>query len=91
MATEGQSWDTSTAHIRKVLKECIELGREVHNNESFNALEDTEENPDMWVALRLLGSALHTLEDLLAHSESSLHIEGGRNTESTWPQVIGVK
>ena len=69
MATEGQSWDTSTAHIRKVLKECIELGREVHNNESFNALEDAEENPDVWVALRLLGSALHTLEDLLAHSE----------------------
>ena len=30
MATEGHSWDTSTAHIRRTLKECIALGRLVY-------------------------------------------------------------
>jgi uncharacterized protein (DUF2267 family) len=29
-------------------------------------------NNDKYAALRLLGAALHTLEDFLAHSESSL-------------------
>ncbi|CAE6412941.1 unnamed protein product [Rhizoctonia solani] len=58
IATEGQSWDTSTAHIRRTLEACIQRGRKA------NGLE----NSDMWEAFRLLGTALHTLEDLLAHS-----------------------
>ncbi|KAF8745171.1 Heterokaryon incompatibility protein Het-C, partial [Rhizoctonia solani] len=58
IATEGQSWDTSTAHIRRTLEACIERGRQANG----------QENADMWEAFRLLGTALHTLEDLLAHS-----------------------
>ncbi|KAH7334385.1 heterokaryon incompatibility protein Het-C-domain-containing protein [Rhizoctonia solani] len=58
IATEGQSWDTSTAHVRRTLEACIQRGRKA------NGLE----NSDMWEAFRLLGTALHTLEDLLAHS-----------------------
>ena len=72
MATEGKSWDTSTAHIRRTLKECIEIGRQVHCDDSASGpdeREDPDESEDMWIALRLLGNALHTLEDLLAHSE----------------------
>ncbi|CAE6472919.1 unnamed protein product [Rhizoctonia solani] len=58
IATEGQSWDTSTAHIRRTLEACIQHGRQANG----------QENADMWEAFRLLGTALHTLEDLLAHS-----------------------
>ncbi|KIJ29126.1 hypothetical protein M422DRAFT_37079 [Sphaerobolus stellatus SS14] len=58
IATEGESWDTSTAHIRKTLLECIRLGRKSKGRD----------NPDQYEALRLLGTALHTLEDLTAHS-----------------------
>ncbi|CAE7126780.1 unnamed protein product [Rhizoctonia solani] len=58
IATEGQSWDTSTAHVRRTLDACIQRGRQANG----------QENADMWEAFRLLGTALHTLEDLLAHS-----------------------
>ncbi|KAH9486345.1 hypothetical protein JR316_0000409 [Psilocybe cubensis] len=58
MATEDQGWDTSTAFIRRTLKSCIEHGRRAGGNE----------NADLWEAYRLLGTGLHTLEDLLAHS-----------------------
>ncbi|CAE6464046.1 unnamed protein product [Rhizoctonia solani] len=58
IATEGQSWDTSTAHVRRTLEACIQHGRQANG----------QENADMWEAFRLLGTALHTLEDLLAHS-----------------------
>lgn len=100
MATEGHSWDTSTAHIRRTLKECIALGRLVylpnapkqrhanHHNRtrprsdstasvstdgsrsefSEDEEESEEDCEEMWEAFRLLGTALHTLEDLLAHS-----------------------
>ena len=33
---------------------------------------DPDDCEDMWEAFRMLGSALHTLEDLLAHSECHL-------------------
>lgn len=78
MATEGESWDTSTAHIRRLLCECISLGRKVHGTkhsygrsgkEKQNSSGDADDCEEMWEAFRLLGSALHTLEDLLAHSE----------------------
>ncbi|KAG9105406.1 hypothetical protein FRC07_009308, partial [Ceratobasidium sp. 392] len=58
IATEGQSWDTSTGHIRRTLEACIQHGRQANG----------QEGGDMWEAFRLLGTALHTLEDLLAHS-----------------------
>lgn len=58
MATENQGWDTSTAHIRRVFRGCIDYGRRA----------DGREGPDLYEAYRLLGTGLHTLEDLLAHS-----------------------
>jgi hypothetical protein len=58
MATEGRQWDTSTAYIRRQLEGCIEHGRRAKG----------QEGNDLWEAYRLLGGALHTLEDLLAHS-----------------------
>ncbi|KAL4251519.1 von Willebrand factor A domain-containing protein 7 [Abortiporus biennis] len=58
MATENRGWDTSTAHIRRIFRGCIEHGRRARGNE----------NADLWEAYRLLGTGLHTMEDLLAHS-----------------------
>jgi Heterokaryon incompatibility protein Het-C len=58
MATENHAWDTSTAHIRRTLWGCIERGRRAGGREGA----------ELWEAYRLLGTALHTLEDLLAHS-----------------------
>jgi len=58
MATENRGWDTSTAFIRRTLRGCIEHGRRARG----------KEGAELWVAYRLLGTALHTLEDLLAHS-----------------------
>src|SRR6266851_6497925 len=58
MATENRGWDTSTAHIRRTLWRCIEHGRR----------SGGKAGPELWEAYRLLGTALHTLEDLLAHS-----------------------
>ncbi|KAJ7103095.1 Het-C-domain-containing protein [Mycena belliarum] len=58
MASENQGWDTSTAHIRRILTQCIEVGRRAQGREG----------PELFEAYRLLGTGLHTLEDLLAHS-----------------------
>ncbi|KII94013.1 hypothetical protein PLICRDRAFT_412726 [Plicaturopsis crispa FD-325 SS-3] len=58
IASENQGWDTSTAHIRRVLRGCIEHGRRAGGRDG----------PDLYEAYRLLGTGLHTLEDLLAHS-----------------------
>jgi hypothetical protein len=58
MATENRGWDSSTAHIKRTLRACIERGRR----------SGGRDDEDLWEAYRLLGTALHTLEDLLAHS-----------------------
>ena len=58
MATEGRGWDTSTAHIRRTFRACIDRGRRARGREGA----------DLWEAYRLLGTGLHTMEDLLAHS-----------------------
>ncbi|THH19681.1 hypothetical protein EW146_g1532 [Bondarzewia mesenterica] len=58
MATEGHRWDTSTAHIRRTFQACIEHGRRAGGREGA----------DLFEAYRLMGTGLHTLEDLLAHS-----------------------
>ncbi|KAI5122202.1 hypothetical protein M0805_002691 [Coniferiporia weirii] len=90
MATEGRSWDTSTAHIRRTLRACIALGRRVHagrrrvgrDDDDDDGGDDPDDCEEMWEAFRLLGTALHTLEDLLAHSnwcEIALRRLGYRN------------
>ncbi|KAF8167442.1 heterokaryon incompatibility protein Het-C-domain-containing protein [Crassisporium funariophilum] len=58
MATENQGWDTSTAFVRRTFRACIEAGRRAQG----------KEGADLWEAYRLLGTGLHTMEDLLAHS-----------------------
>ncbi|EEB86940.1 hypothetical protein MPER_15932, partial [Moniliophthora perniciosa FA553] len=58
MATEDEGFDSSTAFIRRTLKACIEYGRR----------SGGDGGEDLWEAYRLLGTGLHTLEDLLAHS-----------------------
>ncbi|KAI0068034.1 Het-C-domain-containing protein [Artomyces pyxidatus] len=58
IATENRGWDTSTAHIRRVFRACIDYGRRSRGRE----------DADLFEAYRLLGTGLHTLEDLLAHS-----------------------
>ncbi|ELU41867.1 heterokaryon incompatibility protein HET-C [Rhizoctonia solani AG-1 IA] len=63
--TEDGPWDTSKGHIRRVLEQCIEMGRRARS--SGRKEEEYE-------SLRLLGTAviarssLHTLEDFPAHS-----------------------
>ena len=58
MATEDGGWDTSTLFIRRSLRAAIDLGRR----------SGLDEGPETFEAYRLMGQALHTLEDLLAHS-----------------------
>lgn len=58
MASEGRGWDTSTAFIRRTFRACIEAGRRAGGREGA----------DLWEAYRLLGTGMHTMEDLLAHS-----------------------
>ncbi|KDQ31260.1 hypothetical protein PLEOSDRAFT_1111739 [Pleurotus ostreatus PC15] len=58
MASDNEGFDTSTSFIRRTLKACIENGRRAGGREGG----------DLWEAYRLLGTGLHTLEDLLAHS-----------------------
>ncbi|KAF8649338.1 hypothetical protein AX16_005873 [Volvariella volvacea WC 439] len=59
IANDAGGWDTSKAHVRRVLERCIQLGRQ-HRSSGQKA--------DEYEALRLLGTALHTLEDYPAHS-----------------------
>ena len=58
MATENRGWDTSTAHVRQVFRQCIEYGRRAQGRDGA----------DLFEAYRLLGTGLDTMEDLLAHS-----------------------
>ncbi|GAA99255.1 uncharacterized protein L969DRAFT_86483 [Mixia osmundae IAM 14324] len=59
IANERGNWDTSTACIRRGLLRCIEAGRIARRQGNEDALHD---------AYRLLGEALHTFEDMTAHS-----------------------
>jgi len=56
--SENQGYDTSTNYVRRVLTECINKGRESKG----------QKGPVLYEAYRLLGTGLHVLEDLLAHS-----------------------
>ncbi|KIJ15941.1 hypothetical protein PAXINDRAFT_168915 [Paxillus involutus ATCC 200175] len=59
IANENPSWDTSKALVRRTLERCIHLGRQYRT---------TKNKADQYEAFRLLGQALHTLEDFPAHS-----------------------
>ncbi|EIN08362.1 Het-C-domain-containing protein [Punctularia strigosozonata HHB-11173 SS5] len=59
IANEAGSWDTSKALVRRTLERCIHLGRQ-HRSQG--------RKEDEYEAYRLLGQALHTLEDFPAHS-----------------------
>ncbi|KAG2069173.1 Het-C-domain-containing protein [Suillus decipiens] len=59
IANENGHWDTSKALVRRVLQRCIYLGRRYRSS---------GDNTDQYEAFRLLGQALHTLEDFSAHS-----------------------
>ena len=56
IANENGGWATSTAYIRQSFYKAIECRRRAQSD------------ADLYEALRLLGQALHTLEDLSAHS-----------------------
>lgn len=58
IATEGRGWDTSTKFVRDAFVRAIELGRRGRQGDETAAHE----------SMRLLGTALHTLEDWPAHS-----------------------
>ncbi|KAH7912171.1 Het-C-domain-containing protein [Hygrophoropsis aurantiaca] len=59
IANENGPWDTSKALVRRTLEQCIRLGRQYRS---------TNAKQDLYEAYRLLGQALHTLEDFPAHS-----------------------
>ncbi|KAF9010021.1 heterokaryon incompatibility protein Het-C-domain-containing protein [Cyathus striatus] len=59
IANEGANWDTSKALVRRTLERCIQFGRAQRSN---------GRKQDEYEAYRLLGQALHTLEDFSAHS-----------------------
>lgn len=59
IANEQGHWDTSSAQVRRTLEQCIHLGRK-HRSQGLKQ--------DEYEAFRLLGTALHTLEDFSAHS-----------------------
>ncbi|PPQ86627.1 hypothetical protein CVT25_006811 [Psilocybe cyanescens] len=59
IANEQGPWDTSKALVRRTLEQCIHRGRQ---NRA------TGDKADEYEAFRLLGQALHTLEDYSAHS-----------------------
>ncbi|WOO81062.1 uncharacterized protein LOC62_03G004590 [Vanrija pseudolonga] len=59
IANEQGGWDTSKALVRRLMIQCIELGRK---------FKQTGDKNDQYEAFRLLGTFLHTLEDFTAHS-----------------------
>ncbi|KAG5977191.1 hypothetical protein E4U56_000155 [Claviceps arundinis] len=59
IANDGVGIMTSSQHVRNLFTRCIELGRNYKNNGN---------KPDLYEALRLMGTGLHCLEDFLAHS-----------------------
>jgi hypothetical protein len=70
IANENGSWATSTRYIRESLYSAIMIRR------------NSRDDASLYEAFRLLGQALHTLEDLPAHSnwvELALIEMGHRN------------
>ncbi|KAJ3810678.1 Het-C-domain-containing protein [Lentinula aff. lateritia] len=81
MATEDQGWDSSTAHIRRTFRACIEHGRRAGGREGS----------DLWEAYRYLGTGLHTTHSnwceislrKMGYSEVFCHV--GENTDIDTP------
>ncbi|OJD22728.1 hypothetical protein ACJ73_05920 [Blastomyces percursus] len=82
IATEDLGIDNSATLLRRIFGECIALGRRYSRS---------GREADLFEALRLLGTGLHTLEDYLAHSnytelslielgETDIFPHVGRNT-----------
>jgi hypothetical protein len=59
IANEDGGWDTSKALIRRRLLECIDMGRRYRASQN---------KAEQYEAFRLLGTAMHTMEDFPAHS-----------------------
>ncbi|KOS18990.1 hypothetical protein ESCO_000546 [Escovopsis weberi] len=59
IANENIGIVTSARHVRKLFRRCIDLGRRYKRS---------GHKPEMYEALRLLGTGLHCLEDFFAHS-----------------------
>ncbi|KIJ38953.1 hypothetical protein M422DRAFT_33009 [Sphaerobolus stellatus SS14] len=59
IANENGNWDTSKALVRRTVEQCINMGRRYRSQ---------GQKADQYEAFRLLGQALHTLEDFPAHS-----------------------
>ncbi|KAI0281811.1 heterokaryon incompatibility protein HET-C [Russula aff. rugulosa BPL654] len=59
IANEYGPWDTSKALVRRTVERCIQIGRQFRSQ---------GRKQDQYEAFRLLGQALHTLEDFTAHS-----------------------
>ena len=59
IASENHGVDTSAGFVRKCFMRSIELGRK---------FAQSGDDKDLFEALRLLGTGLHTLEDYAAHS-----------------------
>ncbi|EST05607.1 Heterokaryon incompatibility Het-C [Kalmanozyma brasiliensis GHG001] len=73
LANENGHWRTGSGLIRRTLTRVIEMGRRAR---------ESGQDSDLYEAYRLLGQALHTLEDFPAHSnwtELALHRLGHRN------------
>lgn len=91
IANERVGITTSAGHVRKLFAECIELGRQYGRSEN---------EADLHEALRLLGTALHCLEDWSAHSnytelaliemgEEEVFPHVGRNCQINLPGARG--
>ncbi|KAL1958966.1 hypothetical protein VTO42DRAFT_3519 [Malbranchea cinnamomea] len=87
IATEDIGIDTSAGFVRRVLGQCIQLGRRYGQS---------RDKRDLYEALRLLGTGLHCLEDYAAHSnytelalielgEQDVFPHVGRNTQIRLP------
>lgn len=59
ICNERGNWPTSSEYVRTSLQKCIQKGRLARNGGT---------DLDQYEAFRLLGQALHTLEDFSAHS-----------------------
>ncbi|GAA5960765.1 hypothetical protein JCM3765_007326 [Sporobolomyces pararoseus] len=59
LTNEQGGWPTSSAHVRNLIRQCIDLGRRARNGGS---------EADTYESYRLLGTFLHSLEDFSAHS-----------------------
>ncbi|KAK0730410.1 heterokaryon incompatibility protein Het-C-domain-containing protein [Lasiosphaeris hirsuta] len=91
IANENVNIMTSALHVRRLFQKCIDLGRSYSRSNN---------NAELYEALRLLGTGLHCLEDYFAHSnyvelalielgERDIFPHVGRNTKLRIPGARG--